>query len=448
MIRLQRLPVCLLACFALASVAGADEPVVLSEAFAVGSEYRVDIRVEISGRMTIPSKDGKPQLVTVVGKSVLNYDERVLPSDEAGTEKVLRAYRDVQFARTIGISGDREQRADIRKDVRRMVVIRKTLPNRSAVKSPFSPDGPLMWSEIDIVRSDLFSASLVPAILSEKAVKVGDKWQVSPAAVSELTDMEKFDEGGFAVKFVALANVNQRLLARLALSGTVKGIDEHGPCRHTIEGTAYFDIEAKRLSYLSITGSHELLDGNGKTAGRVEGQLTMNRTASRNAVELSDEAIQTIETKPTIENSVLLYANPDLGVRFIYPRRWRIGTVQGRQLTLDGPNGAGILLTLESPTRLPTAAAYLEESLEFLKKAKAKTANVQQPKRVQDKPAVDRFALDADLDGQKVRMDYTVVTQSEGGITIATRLLRTDADELTEDLDRIAKSMSVTKLLK
>ena len=40
------------------------------------------------------------------------------------------------------------------------------------------------------------------------------------------------------------------------------------------------------------------------------------------------------------------------------------------------------------------------------------------------------------------------MTQPEGGVTIATRLLRTDADELTEDLDRIAKSMSVTKLLK
>lgn len=448
MMRLPHLPVCLLACFAFTSVTAADEPVVLAEAFSVGSEYRVDIRVEISGRMTIPNKDGKPQLITVVGKSVLNYDERVLPSDEPGTEKVLRAYRDVQFVRTIGISGDREQRADIRKDVRRMVVIRKTLPNRSAVKSPFSPDGPLMSSEIDIVRSDLFSATLVPAILCEKAVKVGDKWQVSPAAVSELTDMEKFDEGGFAVKFVAFANVNDRKLARLALSGTVRGIDEHGPCRHTIEGTAYFDMESKRLSYLSITGSHELLDGNGKTAGRVEGQLTVTRSASRNAIELSDNAIKTIETKPTIENSVILYANPDLGVRFIYPRRWRIGTVQGRQLTLDGPNGAGILLTLESPNRLPTAVAYLEESLEFLKKAKAKTANVQQPKRVQDKPAVDRFALDADLDGQKVRMDYSVVTQSEGGVTIATRILRTDADELTEDLDRIAKSMSVTKPLK
>ena len=32
-------------------------------------------------------------------------------------------------------------------------------------KAPFSPDGPLTWGEIDVVRTDVFNPALVPGLL-------------------------------------------------------------------------------------------------------------------------------------------------------------------------------------------------------------------------------------------------------------------------------------------
>src|SRR5207237_3925047 len=117
-----------------------------------------------------------------------------------------------------------------------------------------------------------------------------------------------------------------------------------------------------------------------------------------------------------------------------------------RQVTLDGPNGAGVLLTVEPPARLPTAAAYRAETEEFLRKQKAKVANVSPPRRVEERPSqLDRFGLDADLGGDAVRMEYAVLTQAEGGVTVAARLPKPDAAALTGDVDRVLRKLAVTK---
>lgn len=425
-----------------APYARGQESLRLAESFAPGVRYRVELKVDLNGRMTVPvGEEKKPQQLTVAGASTLLYEERTLPPDTTGAEKVIRSYRQVEFRRTIG---DRDQRADLRDAVRRVVVLRS--PRGS--KSPFSPDGPLTWNEIDVVRNDVFCPVLVPGLLPTKPVRPGDQWLVPASAVVELTDAEKIDEGGFTAKLLAVTPIDGRQHAKLSFTGSVKGVDDHGPCRHAIDGTAYFDLAAGRLAYLSIKGTHELLDGAGKVAGRVDGQFVMKRSAAPATGDLSDAALKGVDLNPTVENSVLLYDNPDLGVRFLYPRRWRVGAVQGRQVTLDGPNGAGILITLEPPARLPTANAYLAEVEGFLRKEKAPVSPAGRPERVRDRPALDRFALATELGGEKVRMEHAVLTDRDGGATVAARLPAADAAVLGKDVDRVLKDLAVTKAVK
>jgi hypothetical protein len=342
----------------------------------------------------------------------------------------LRQYRTVEFQRRID---QQEQEAGLRSEVRRLVVLRS--PTNG--KSPFSPDGPLTWSEIDTIRTGVFCPTLIPGLLPNQAVAVGEMWPIDAVAVEELTDMDKVTGGGFTMKVIGLVTVMGRQQVRMSLSGTANGIDEHGPCKHTLDGTAYYDLSAKRLSYLSLKGTHELLDGSGKSSGTIEGRFTLTRSES------SAESVAGIETSPTAENSLLLYANPDLGVKFLYPRRWRVGAVQGRQLTLDGPNNSGILLTMETPKQLPSAEAYLNETLEFLRKEKGSPKLHAKPQRWADK--LDRFALNAELGGEKVRMEYAVMVGRVGGVTLAARLPLADAEPLTSDWERILKSLTVLK---
>ena len=426
--------------FASLSGRAVAQEVTLAEPFKPGHTTKVEIQVKLTGKLALPSTEkGKPgQLVTVAGTSKLAYEERVLQPDDAALLKTVRAYRDVEFERTVG---EAKQDAIVRPSVRRMVIIKS-----GSRKAPFSPDGPMTWGELDVVRTDVFNPALIPGLLPANAVKPGQSWKASAASVAELTDMEKVDEGAITVEFVGVAKVGGKQLARLKISGTVRGVNEDGPNRQKLDGTAYFDPESGILTYLSVKGTKELLDGKGQTAGVIEGQFAMTRTTvAKMPPDLSDAALGDLDLKPGAENTLLLYDNTDLGVRFLYPRGWRVGAVQGNQVTLDHARGGGILITVEAPAKVPTVDDYLKETLAVLEKQKATVASTDKPVRVRAEPVqLDRFAIDATISSNKLRLEYAVLRQTDGGVTIAATIPTADAD-LCPEVARIVRSLAVTK---
>ena len=438
--RFSRVALSVLLLTVLADRVRAQDAIALVEPFKPGHTTKVEVQVKLTGKLALPSAEkGKAtQLVSVLGTSKLTYEERLLKPDDAELLKTVRAYRDVAFERTVG---EAKQDAGLRPSVRRMVIIKA-----GERKAPFSPDGPLTWGEIDVVRTDVFNPALVPGLLPPNAVKPGQSWKATAASVSELTDMEKIEEGAITVEFVGIAKLNDRRLARLKISGTVRGVNEDGPNRQKLEGTAYFDLGNNVLTYLSVKGTHELLDGKGQTAGVIEGQFTMTRTpVPQMPADLSDASLRDLELKPNAENTLLLYDNADLGVRFLYPRGWRVGAVQGKQLTLDHARGAGILITLESPAKVPVPDDYLKEVTGFLAKEKAQITASEKPVQIRSEPVqLDRFSLDATFGTEKVRLEYAVLKQTDGGLTVAARLPAADAD-IRSEVTRIVRSLSVTK---
>jgi hypothetical protein len=443
--RIPRRPIVALllaTCVGWPSRADAQEVVTLAEGFRPNHAYKVDVRVQLSGKLAVPQgKDKAPQLLPVLGSSKVVYDERVLEPDEANALKTVRAYRDVEFRRMVGTV---VQDAAIRPSVRRMVLIRA-----NDRRAPFSPDGPLTWGEIDVVRTDVFLPATVPGLLPAGPVKSGDKWAASAAAVAELTDMEKVDEGGLTVEFQGVAAADGKKLARLRLSGTVRGVNEDGPNRQKLEGTAFFDLDARLVTYLSVKGTHELLDGtSGQTTGAIDGHFILTRTpVAALPPDLSDVSLRGLPLKPDGENTLLLYDDQRLGVRFLYPRGWRVGAVQGKQVTLDHSRlGGGILVTVEPAAKVPAADDYLRETTAFLEKERAKVAVAQRPTRIRAEPiTVDRFALDVVFGAETAKMEYAVLKQTDGGATVAARLPAATAADLRPDLERVVRSMSITR---
>jgi hypothetical protein len=416
----------------------------LEEAFAAGHTYRTNVQVKIAGNLVLPTEKGKQaQSATLAGASRLTFDERVLEPAEASSLRTIRTYREVQFKRTLGTQ---TQDAGIRPSVRRMVVIRK-----GEQRAPFSPDGPLTWGEIDVVRTDVFTPTLVPGLLPGAAVKPGQSWKATAAAVTELTSMQKIESGDLTVEFAGETRVDGKRMARLRISGTITGVNEDGPNRQTLDGTAFFDLDANLLTYLSIRGAHELLDGaSGRSVGAINGHFIMTRTPLAEVpADLSDASLRGLTLIPNSENTLLLYDDPALGVRFLYPRAWRVGAVQGKQVTLDHAGAGGILITVEPADKVPTAEAYLREVTAFLQKEKARVAVLSNPARVREAPvALERFALDVAFEQDRARMEYAVLKQTEGGATVAARLPATASAELLAEVERIVRSLTVTKAIK
>ena len=414
----------------LAPPGGAQSPArVLAERFTPGVTYAVELRVDLSGEIAVP---GKPR-VELIGTSRLSYDERVLAPDEG--DRVLRVYREVTFSRTLG---GETQKQEVRPAVRRMVVLRSP----EGKKAPFSPDGPLTFGEIDAVRVDLYSPVLVAGLLPGKAVKPGETWPVSEAAVLDLTGLDKVEKGTLTVEYVGPVTVGGVTQARLAINGTVEGVSEDGPTRQGIDATAYFDFTAGRLTYFTLKGTQDLLDGKGQSAGRLTGRFTMTRSATT-AATVGDAAVAKLDVKPTAENTLLLYENPDLRVRFVHPRNWRVGAVQGRQVTLEDPkSGGGILITVEPADKTPTAEAYRKEAAAFVTSQKGTVIAAGAPRR---EGPFDRFRMDAELGAETVRMEYAVSRDGrDGGLTFAARMPALRAGRMIADVERVLKDLTRT----
>jgi hypothetical protein len=438
---MRAITVCALVTF-LPGVASAQDALILSESLASNHLSTIDVSVKLSGRLTVSAgKDKADKLVTVVGASRVKYDERII-AFEPGSVTTVRAYRDVEFTRTVG---GINQDTGIRPSVRRMVVI-KTEGRRA----PFSPDGPLTWNEIDVVRTDVFAPATIPGLLPPGRATKGQSWKASAAAIEELTDMEKVEEGGIAVEYLGVVEVDGRRVARLKISGVVRGVNQDGPSRQSLEGAAYFDLDDKFVTYLSLKGTHDLLDGKGETVGRIEGLFTMTRKRlEKPPADLSDASLRGLELKPTAENTLLLYDDDRLGVRFLYPRGWRVGAVQGNQVTLDHARGAGMLITVEPADRVPLAHDYAKEVTAFLEKQKAEILVSDSPTRVRAEPVqLDRFGIDVVLKKDRVRLEYAVLKQSDGGVTAAANIPASEAKELAAEAEKIFRSLAVTKKIK
>jgi hypothetical protein len=331
------------------------------------------------------------------------------------------------------------QESTLRADVRRLVILR--LKNREV---PFSPDGPLTWGEIELVRVDVFTPALL-GLLPEQAVKPGDRWTATAGAVEELTDMEKVEEGKIECKLEEIQTFDRRRFARVNLSGSVRGVNEDGPNKQQLDGYFFFDLESNHLAYLTFKGSHALFDKQGKEAGRVEGQFVLTRQVHGETPGLRDADVRGLALAPNADNTQLLYDNPDLGLRFLYPRRWRVGAVQGRQLTLEEPGGNGLLLTLEPSAKVPTSAQFQAEARGFFDKQKAKVLRVDPPQRLQGAPQeVERFSIEVEMGGQGAAMDYYLLRQARGGATVAARLLPKELATVRAEVEKIVRGLTVT----
>jgi hypothetical protein len=419
----------------------AQDAVNLAERLPSGYEYRVQTRVDLTGDLQVPvDKNKPPQKVKMTGRSTIDYDERVLAADgKTAEQKTIRQYRNIDFRRTVG---DRPQQIGLRSDVRRLVVMKN-----GRAKVPFSPDGPLTWNEIDMLRTDIFIPELA-GLLPGRAVKPGDTWTVRESTIIELTDLEKIEKGTLTAKFETEENIGGRKVAHITLSGDLSGINEDGPNRQKISGRMYFDLKGEFISYLSINGESLMLDKDGVTTGHMSGEYVMVRRIMPRNEQLTDAALAKITTEPNADNTLLLYEEPDLGVKLLHPRRWRVGRVARGQITLDEANGSGLLITVEPLKRVPTAEEYLREAQGFLTNQKAKISRLSQPTRLQNPPdEVEQFHFNALLNEQHVVMDYLIVRQPNAGATFAARILENDRDALMKEVERMARTLTLSRKL-
>jgi hypothetical protein len=414
------------------------DPVRLVDSTSPGKFYSVTTDARIGGELQAPvAKDKPPETIKISGKSRIDYVERILPVDSKEADyKSLRIYERVEFRKK---TADRTDESTIRQAVRRLIVMK-----RRHAKVSFSPDGPLTWAEIDLVRTDTLAAALV-GLLPETEVELNKSWRASSVAVDELTGMEKVDHGELTCTLERIDEIGERRIARVAIAGTLEGVNEDGPTRQKLSGYLLVDIRKECITYLKIDGEHYLLDEKKKEVGKIVGTFEMTRTPLESQKALADDAIKDLRIDPSEENTRLLFDNEQSGIRFVYSRNWNVGRNTGRQITLDERTGAGLLITLDIADALPTPEKYLREAMKDLADRGAKLTNRTGPDRLAD--GIDRFVLDAEFGKDAATMAYFVIRQEKGGATLAARLPLADREARMKELERLARSFAITRRL-
>lgn len=416
----------------------AQEPIRLEERFFEGQRYHVSARVDLAGTVTTPGEKGQAaRTIKLQGDSAFEYDERILTVAEGQVRRALRQCQRLELERTFG---GRAQQNILRPGVRRLVVLRE-----KQAKEPFSPDGPLLFTEIDLVRNDVFVPVLL-GLMPDQPVLPGQRWMAGTEAVQELTGLTKIEDGKLECQLEPLtAAPGQRRQARVSFTGTVRGTGEGGRSIQQLQGYYLFDLDARYLTYVFLKGSHVLLDKDNKEGGRLDGRFVLSRSLVGRFAELSDEALKGVKLEPDADNTRVLYDNPELGVRFQYARRWWITGVRGNQITMDTAEGHGLLLTLEPAAKSPTAGQFLKETQEWLAGQKARILRVDPVRTLPGTPVMEHFGLEAEMGGQKFLMDYFLLRQGQTGILLAARLLPGNQDVIRLEVERLARSLSLTK---
>lgn len=412
-------------------------PIAISEVFTPGYQYHVTCRVNIKGELILPAEKGQPAPapIEVKGKSIIKYDERILEMKGGDVDRTVRFYDQMLFERK---AGKDDQGGSLRKEVRRLVILR-----HKQYEVPFCPHGPLLWEEIDMVRTDVFTPAL-KGLLPAGKVRPGDSWVADPSAVQELTDLESITKGRLTCSFKEVETVGSRPFARIAFQGTVHGIGEDGPGLHEIEGTLLFDLTSNHLSYLSMQGTHFPLDKAGqRTGGRIEGTFVLTREATPRTTELGDPALKGLKLQPDEHNTLLWFVSPEVGASFVYPRHWHVGGVNGqrRQVGLDEKRGSGVLVTVDAIQNAPTIAKLQQEVQSDLLKQQAKLLKMEQPRKLDN--GADTFGVDAMIGGNRVYLQYFLVRQQASYAVVTANLQVQDMVALQKDVERLVRSLVV-----
>lgn len=417
-------------------------PIRLREKLAVGMVVHVVSSSSLKGLIQVSpdkatlqaDKRSKEQRLAVEGNSDVEYHERVLTLGGPGSaDKVLRCYTRLEYRRKIG---DQPQASTLRPAARRRVIWRTA----NGQVDSFSPDGPLLWSELDQVRWELFTP-LLAGLLPDRPVAPGEKWQAHNSLILALTDLENLETGELTCTFRGVEDKAGRVVALIGFSGTVTGVNADGPNRQHLQGEAHFDLAQELVSFISLSATSWMLDAQQREVGKIEGQFQLSRRRAL-VPELSDSHIRSLDCEPKLDNTWILYQNPDAGVEMQYPRQWHLRKADHRQLTLETADGAGLLVTIEPPAQLPTAAQFQQEAINALNRQSFRILRQHAIQQVTLPPrAIDRFFFETSATDRSTWVfDYYVNRQATGGATFAARYPAASAAAHQRLVEQMARS--------
>ena len=194
---------------------------------------------------------------------------------------------------------------------------------RDGTTQLFAEQGQLSRAELDVISLPGNSLA-VYKLLPGRQVRIGEQWD---HRAEDLAALLNLDHVGVNETKSQLDDI-QRGLARMRLTGMVKGSVDGVATDMRVTGDYRFDTILKRISWLQLNIEEH------REAGLLNPEFAVNAEL-RMLIEPSQEQLSAKPAvRPTADRLLLQFADESIGLRLLYPRRWRIVDDRPRHLTL------------------------------------------------------------------------------------------------------------------
>lgn len=407
--------------------------------------YRVETTETVRGHLDLPDEKGKPQRLPIDGLRTVRYRERILPptpkSRDGIPDRVLRVYDLIESRRTL--KDQKQVEFPVRDSVRRIVLHRL-----EDIEKPYSPDGPLQWTEVETISHHVFAPAL-NGLLPAGSLQQGARWDAVRLAVAELSELRPLEDGSFTCEYKGTAPFRGKQLGQIAFTGKAVGISPEGRARDRVEGALYLDAASGKLHSVNVAAERAIVDKDGKKVGelKVEYQLALRPIEGADP-QLGDDIVAALPLEPTAEQTALFYQHTPLGIELTHPRRWFLSHAEGPQLRFEY-RGHVLILHFDPDGKTPSAKDYFAEVRGDLEKRKIPLDQVllEPIEKERSGNRIGKFSVAAKMDGTPMMLDYYVMQRGSRGARLAA-WFKSDllADEnVAKDAEAIIRGIVFTR---
>jgi hypothetical protein len=316
-----RFPLVLVASFVFTESLSA-QPVKFGEACSAGDCFRVELSLTVAGKLKVQLPGGK------VGEEQLDatanhaFVERVEAADTGVVTRAVRSY--TKASATYVVSGGKQVR-DLPAN-RRMIAIQQTADG----PIHFHPEHPLTRDELELV-SEHFDTLLLPRLLPDKHVTVGETWKVADGVARAVCLFDKLTTNELSGKLLSA----DKDAAEFAIDGTAEGTELGTAVKIAVKARGRFDLTAKRVVALTWEQTDDRGQGPASPAAELKATITLKRDPLAECpAELLAARKKVPDGKVSEAATLLRHADPAGKYSFLYPRTWHVTAQTGDHLVL------------------------------------------------------------------------------------------------------------------
>ena len=315
--------------------------------------FQVTGGLEAKGKVYTRATDGSAAPRNMSVSYGFSYLERRLTGigREVQSLRTIRLYEKAKAQITIG---EQSTFAQLRENVRLVVAA-----GQREGMSLYSPNGPFLFSELELLRIPGDSGTLT-ALLPLEPVEPGDTWKPSEWVLQVLVGMEAVEKSSFDCKFESLEGT----LAKISFAGEITGADRGAATGVKVTGSLQYDTVGKFISQFQMDVADKHSIGIVSPGLDVTAHVTCERTVTNAPARgLSDAEVKVLPLEPLPGQQLLVFEIPEWGLRFHYDRQWHLFQ-QVRDLAVFRLLEKGHPVTQLNLHRLAHAAVGVEITLD------------------------------------------------------------------------------------